>query len=81
VVTNNVGKGLGAYKAGILCMWVVGMKVTTIVTYGKFQCFFFFGRHFAKFQPEKYEFDLCKGILMKKMAMGYGLWDTKECEL
>jgi hypothetical protein len=43
--------------------------------------FFFFGRHFAKFQPEKYEFDLCKGILMKKMAMGYGLWDTKECEL
>ncbi len=60
MVTNNVGKGLGAYKAGI-CMWVVGTKVTTIVTYGNPSVFFW-----GKFQTEKYDFDLCEGILMKK---------------
>jgi hypothetical protein len=28
----------------------------------------FLGQNFAKFQPEKYDFDLCKGFFMKKMT-------------
>jgi hypothetical protein len=28
----------------------------------------FFARNFTKFQPEKYDFDLCKEVSMEKMA-------------
>jgi hypothetical protein len=28
----------------------------------------FLGRNFAKFQPEKYDFNLCKRFFMKKMV-------------
>jgi hypothetical protein len=28
----------------------------------------FLAQNFAKFQPEKYDFDLCKGFFMEKMT-------------
>jgi hypothetical protein len=30
--------------------------------------FFFFGRNFARFRPEKYDFNLYKGFSMEKMG-------------
>jgi hypothetical protein len=38
--------------------------------YSLIQCFFFFlfWRNLAKFRPEKYDFDLCKGFSIAKMA-------------
>jgi hypothetical protein len=46
-------------------VWVVKILMNKPV-WGRFMavCFFFFGRNFAKFRPEKYDFELCKRFSM-----------------
>jgi hypothetical protein len=42
---------------------------------------FFFGRNLAKFQPEKYDFDLYKGFSMEKMTEIHQISKTKVSRL